>query len=257
MSDQHLQPWSRRAFLDRVIGGAAVGIVGLPLTPAGAEAPPETTRLRLAMIPGTCFAPQYVAEEMLRAEGFAGLRYVEMASTTQLYPALVSGEIDMSMAFIGPFVMQADVDPSIVMLAGIHPGCQVLFGSSRVHAVRDLKGKRVAVPGIGSASQLFVASMATLVGVNAQRDINWVVLSSGEAQEHLADGRIDALMAGPPTTYEIRAKRIGHVVVDMTVDRPWSAYFCCVLTGHREFVRKHPVATKRAMRGILKVQTCV
>ena len=94
--------------------------------------------------------------------------------------------------------------------------------------------------------------MATLVGVNAQRDINWVVFSSGEAQEQLADGRIDAFMTGPPMSYEIRAKRIGHVVVDMTVDRPWSTYFCCVLTGHREFVHKHPVATKRAMRAILK-----
>jgi len=101
MSNQHLQSWSRRAFLDGVIGGAAVGIVGLPPTPAGVEALPETTRLRLALIPGTCFAPQYVAEEMLRAEGFADRRYVKMASTTQLYAALVSGEIDMSMAFIG------------------------------------------------------------------------------------------------------------------------------------------------------------
>jgi len=36
------------------------------------------------------------------------------------------------------------------------------------------------------------------------------------------------------------------------VDRPWSQYFCCLLVGNREFVRKHPVATKRAMRAILK-----
>jgi NitT/TauT family transport system substrate-binding protein len=50
----------------------------------------------------------------------------------------------------------------------------------------------------------------------------------------------------------MRAKGIGHVVVNMTVDRAWSQYFCCILTGHREFVRKNPVATKRAMRAILK-----
>jgi len=50
----------------------------------------------------------------------------------------------------------------------------------------------------------------------------------------------------------LRAKKIGHVVVNMTTDRPWSQYFCCVLTGNREFVRKNPVATKRAVRAILK-----
>ena len=35
-------------------------------------------------------------------------------------------------------------------------------------------------------------------------------------------------------------------------DRPWSQYFCCMLAGNREFVRRHPVATKRAVRAILK-----
>jgi NitT/TauT family transport system substrate-binding protein len=175
-----------------------------------------------------------------------------MASSTEVYPALVSGEIDMTMAFIAPFVLQADADPSIVMLAGIHPGCQELFGSSRVRKVSDLKGKTVAVPGMNGASHLFAASMAVLVGLDAQRDIKWVVLSSEDVQQQFAAGRIDAFMGGPPWTYEMRAKQIGHVVVNMTVDRPWSQYFCCILTARREFVRKNPVATKRAMRAILK-----
>ena len=50
----------------------------------------------------------------------------------------------------------------------------------------------------------------------------------------------------------MREQQIGHVVVNSTVDRPWSQYFCCMLAGNREFVRKHPVATKRALRAILK-----
>ena len=108
------------------------------------------------------------------------------------------------------------------------------------------------MPGMNSASHLFIATMAAHIGLDVQRDINWVVLSSEDAQQQLVDGRIDAFISGPPATYEIRAKRIGHVVVNMTVDRPWSTYFCCILTGHREFVRKNPVATKRAMRAILK-----
>jgi NitT/TauT family transport system substrate-binding protein len=42
------------------------------------------------------------------------------------------------------------------------------------------------------------------------------------------------------------------VLLDTRTDRPWSQYFCCMLVGNREFVRKHPVATKRALRAILK-----
>jgi NitT/TauT family transport system substrate-binding protein len=42
------------------------------------------------------------------------------------------------------------------------------------------------------------------------------------------------------------------VVVNSSVDRPWSQYFCCVLAANRDFVRTHPIATKRVLRAILK-----
>jgi NitT/TauT family transport system substrate-binding protein len=50
----------------------------------------------------------------------------------------------------------------------------------------------------------------------------------------------------------LRAKKIGHVLVNSAVDRPWSQYFCCLALSSQEFVRKNPVATKRALRAILK-----
>jgi NitT/TauT family transport system substrate-binding protein len=47
------------------------------------------------------------------------------------------------------------------------------------------------------------------------------------------------------------------VVVTTAVDRPWSQYFCCMLVGNKDFVRKHPVATKRVLRAIFKAdQLC-
>ena len=55
-----------------------------------------------------------------------------------------------------------------------------------------------------------------------------------------------------PATGEPLPETSGHVVVNTAVDRPWSQYFCCMVAGNQEFVRKHPVATKRALRAILK-----
>jgi len=48
-----------------------------------------------------------------------------------------------------------------------------------------------------------------------------------------------------------------HVLVNSMTDRPWSQYFCCMVTGNREFVRKHPVATKRALRAILNASSSI
>ncbi len=68
----------------------------------------------------------------------------------------------------------------------------------------------------------------------------------------LTEGQVDAFMTGPPFSLELRAKKIGHVLVDTTTDKPWSHYFCCMVASTKEFVREHPVATKRALRAILK-----
>ena len=67
----------RRRFLSNLafagatgLGGAgAAGFLGTGRT-LGAEPPPETTEIRLKKLPIYCEAPQYVAEELLRAQGF-------------------------------------------------------------------------------------------------------------------------------------------------------------------------------------------
>jgi NitT/TauT family transport system substrate-binding protein len=42
------------------------------------------------------------------------------------------------------------------------------------------------------------------------------------------------------------------MILNLGTDKPWSQYFCCIAFGNREFVRDHPVATKRFLRAILK-----
>jgi len=78
------------------------------------------------------------------------------------------------------------------------------------------------------------------------------VAGAAEAMRLLADGKIDGFWAAPPDVQEFRARKIGHVLVNSMMDRPWSQYFCCLVAANRDFVQKNPVATKRALRAILK-----
>ncbi len=94
--------------------------------------------------------------------------------------------------------------------------------------------------------------MASYVGLDPRRDINWLTHDPAESARLLAQRKVDALMAFPPVPQELREKNIGHVIVNSTTDRPWSQYFCCMVVANRNFVRKHPIATKRALRAILK-----
>jgi NitT/TauT family transport system substrate-binding protein len=121
-----------------------------------------------------------------------------------------------------------------------------------VQALRDLKGKTVGVYELGGVVHVFLASMLAYVGLDPNKDVNWDTHPPAEVMQLLTEGKIDALMGYPPLAQELRAKHIGHVVVNSTLDRPWSQYFCCMVIANREFVQKHPVATKRMLRAILR-----
>ena len=70
--------------------------------------------------------------------------------------------------------------------------------------------------------------------------------------QRFIDGELDAFLAHPPEVQQLRARRIGHVLVSSSSDRPWSQYFCCMLGARSDYVRKHPVATKRVVRALLR-----
>ena len=243
---------SRRRFLGGLTFVGTAGLLGLLSRPAAAEPPPETTKIRVHHSLSLCIAPLYVAEELLRAEGFTEVHYVTYAESGGLYEGLTSGMADIGNDFAPLLIMHVDAGDPITILGGVHVGCFELFGTERVRSIRDLKGKSVAVGGLGFPTHVFLASMVAYVGLDPGKDINWVVHPPAEAMQLLAEGKIDALMAFPPGPQELRAKQIGRVVVSSTLDRPWSQYFCCMAVANREFARKYPVATKRALRAILK-----
>ena len=251
MSRSQLRRFNRRDFL---VGGSSLGaaaLLGLS-GPAAAEPPPETTRLRVYGGPVPCIAPQYVAEELLLSEGFTDVRYVKWPSETKNWvpEALLTGEADISLSFVPSDIIQIDGGAPVVILAGSHIGCVELVGGNRVRSARDLKGKTVAVLKRRSDEEIFVSMFAAYVGLKPN-DINWTVHEADHWQL-LAEGKIDDFMSGPPGSFELRERKIGHVLVNTTTDTPWSHYVCCLVASSQEFVRKHPVATKRALRAILK-----
>lgn len=244
----NIETWNRRHFLG---AAGAVGLFGANAVCAAAEPPPETTRLRVHHSQSLCQAPQYVAEDLLRGEGFTDVQFVPLGPKG-FYQALGSGEADIAGDFAPEIIKQLDKGLPIVVLGGIHVGCFELFGTERVRTIRDLKGKTVGVRGLDTPPHAFLASMAAYVGLDPQKDITWATHPSAESMRLLDRGEIDGFIGFPPEPQELRDKRIGHVVVSSATDRPWSQYFCCMSIANRDFAQKYPVATKRALRAILK-----
>jgi NitT/TauT family transport system substrate-binding protein len=241
---------SRRRFLTAASALGAGSLLSI-CDPVAAEPRLETTRLRIVKLPAICLAPDYVAEELLRLEGFSEIEYVEMKQNTAP-DMLLANRADITEWTPPGLLPDLDAGKPLTVLAGLHGGCYELFANERVRAIRDLKGKRVAATAIGSAEYYFIAAMVAYVGLDPRKDIEWVITSYDGMTEYFLEGKVDAVLAFPPQPYDLRMKKVGRVIVNTAQDRPWDQYFCCMITGRKDFVVKNPVATKRAVRAFLK-----
>jgi len=131
---------TRRRFLRTLSLAGTAALLHAP--PALAvEGPLEITTIRLAKIANLCFAPQYVADALLRAEGFSDIRYVEMVPGA---PGWFSGaEVDFTMSYASNLVAAIDVGEPVTVLAGAMVGCIEVFAQERIHGIADLKGRTV------------------------------------------------------------------------------------------------------------------
>jgi len=242
---------SRRQFLAGAALAAGAGVLG-GRAPLAAEGPPETTAIRLSFTTAICFAPMDVAETFLRAEGFTEVRYVKAEGGFSAPEMVGRGDVDVGASFAGSVVYQLDAGLPLTALSGLHAGCYELFAREPIRNVGDLKGRRVGIQTLASSGHLYLSIMATYVGLDAKRDIEWVVPPDGKAMELFASGETDAFLGFPPEPQELRARGFDRVILSTISDRPWSQYFCCMIYGNRAWVRDHPVATKRFLRATFK-----
>lgn len=164
---------------------------------------------------------------------------------------MARGEIDFNLNYSINYVAAIDAGKSVTLLAGIHVGCYELFGAEGIRTIADLKGKSVGVGAAGSTGSLLVTMMAANVGLDPAKDIQWVTDPKVKPVELFIQSKVDAFLGFPPEPQDVRARRIGNVTLNSAVDRPWAQYFCCMVAGNPEYVRNHPVATKRALCAIL------
>jgi len=215
----------RRQFLQRASLIGAVSCLGIPRTLAAAEPPPETTKIRLVHAPSICAAPQYIAEEFLRMDGFTDVQYLPLGTRNGPY-ALADGRGDIAMWDLPGLIPHLDAGKPIVLLAGVHAGCYELFGNERVHAIRELKGKTVAIQYFGAGDQILLSSMLAYVGIKPQHEVKWIAgENTRDAMALFVEGKADAFLGFAQQPEELRIKKFGNAIVDTSVERPWSQYF--------------------------------
>jgi len=194
---------SRRRILTTLSLAGAAGLLRAPRSPA-AEEVLETTSVRLLKGTPICAAPVYVAEELLRAEGFTDIQYVEKASGQATFDALSRGEIDFLSGFALQHLRGHDAGARMTVLAGVHAGCFELFAQHHIRGITELKGKSV---GLRLSPPDLLTLMGGHVGLDPAKDIHWVTDPSVNPLALFVEGKIDAFLGFPPEPQELHARK--------------------------------------------------
>jgi NitT/TauT family transport system substrate-binding protein len=172
----------------------AVPAAVLPVRRAPAvEQPPETTSVRLEKLPVICFAPQYVCDEMLRAEGFTDIRYVE-TTPPAISEDLGQGRVDFAANLVPSHIAAIDAGSAITIIGGVHAGCHELFAREGIRGIADLKEKSVGLYG----GLDLISAMVAYVGLDPKKDLTFVNDPALKPLELFAAGKIDAYLGLPP-----------------------------------------------------------
>lgn len=128
----------------------------------------------------------------------------EVASASQVGVAISGGSAQMGFETGPDFLSAADAGVKLVVASGLsvdtaeNPRVALIAGKdSHISTPADIAGKRIAVPGVNTSSQLSTIRKLQEAGVDVS-GIKWVAMSFQQAPDALKAKRVDAVVSVYP-----------------------------------------------------------
>ncbi|MEP6698413.1 MAG: ABC transporter substrate-binding protein [Verrucomicrobiota bacterium] len=214
----------------------------------------SSNKIRVGYIGLTCEAPIFSAVEkgFFRDEGLE----VEMVKCewANYKDVLALGGFDITHHLVMYFLKPIEQGLDVKFTAGIHKGClRVQAGAkSNIHAVADLRGKRIGVPGMGTPPFIFANRVLGANGIDASKDVTWRVFPAGELGLALDKGEVDAVADSEPIGSLLLADGKVRNVADQANDVPYKDEYCCAVIVNGKFLSANPKAAAAGTRALLK-----
>jgi NitT/TauT family transport system substrate-binding protein len=247
----HTHGLTRRTLLGSAVAAGVSACAPIATAPTATAVPaslppPETATLRLPVNYSPCDPYFWLADDLLREEGFTDVQRAKPGST------LIEGTVDVSVLYANAAVAFIDAGQPVVVVGGGHPGCLEMWARTGINGLRDLRGKRVVVESRTATDILYTfwVSLLTSVGVDPS-EVNWIE-DPNYTNAYFIDGKVDAIIVSGTGGSFLRANPAnpGRVILDQGADKPWSQYYCCLIVANRDWAQRNPVATKRLTRAI-------
>jgi NitT/TauT family transport system substrate-binding protein len=227
---------------------------------AGCGKQPQSSALsgpvpvRVGCLGLTCEAPIFIAVEkgFFKEEGL-DVNLVKCQWATYK-DSLALGKFDVTHHLVMNFLKPVEQGLDVKFTGGIHRGClRIQTGSkSAIQGPKDLKGKKIGVPGMGTPPFVFASRVLYANGINPNKDVNWVVFPPAELGLALARGDADAVVDSEPIGSLLLVDGKNRTIADQATDAPYKDEYCCAVLVNGKFLEKNPKAAAAATRALLK-----
>ena len=211
-------------------------------------------KVRVGYIGLTCEAPIFTAVE----KGFfkeEGLDVSLVKCDWKNYKdVLALGGYDVTHHLVMYFLKPLEQGLDVKFTGGIHRGCLRVQAAvnGKVRSVKDLRGKRIGVPGMGTPPFIFANRVLGANGIDPSKEITWLVFPAGELGLALDKGEVDAVANSEPIGSMLLAQGKVRNIADQAVDMPYADEYCCAVIVNGKFLARNPKAAAAATRAMLK-----
>jgi len=124
-----------------------------------------------------------------------------------------------------------------------------LVGGPEIRTGKDLRGKSIAVSGLGTSTHYAAMKVAAHFGLNPRKDVTYLGIGDDQSKlSALKSGVVQAIQIGAP--WHIEAKKLGGrelLFVGDLVELPTSG-----LGTSDKFLKEHPTTVKRMLGALLR-----
>jgi NitT/TauT family transport system substrate-binding protein len=245
-----------RSWRGPVLAAVLLPIIAFGVAGCGkkAESGVASNKIRVGVVGITCEAPIYTAVE----KGFfkeEGLEPELVRCDWKNYKdALALGQYDITHHLVMYFLKPIEQGLDVKFTGGIHRGClrvQVPVNSP-IKTIKDLKGKRIAAPGMGTPPFIFASRVMGANGIDPSKDVTWLVYPIGELGLALEKGEVDAIADSEPIGSMLVAQGKVRNIADQAKDHPYADEYCCAVIVSGSYLKANPQKTAAATRALLK-----
>jgi NitT/TauT family transport system substrate-binding protein len=218
--------------------------------------------LKIGYSGSLCEAPVHMAEE----KGFfdeEGLKVdlIKLAPGTA-FEAVTAGKTEAGFGLLASLIQPLSNGLPIKITTGLHTGCDKVLvkKDSGITSVKDLKGKKIGVPGLTGSPAIFAKRVLADAGIGVsteKMEVEFVVFSANDLPIALGNGSIDAIANNDPTASIAKKEYDLNVIADSATDEKYKDQYCCSAYVRDNIASEHPEVAAKYTRAMQKASAWI